>query len=54
MMKRYLQEPTDENIWSSLRDNISGRNKDIKAFIEGLQMVESNAYISIGAKWEEG
>ena len=54
MMKRYLQEPTDENIWSSLRDNISGRNKDIKAFIEGLQMIEGNAYISIDAKWGEG
>ena len=53
-MKKYLQQPTNENVWSSLRDDISGRNKDIKAFIEGLQMIEGNAYISIDAKWGEG
>ena len=29
-MKKYVQEATDENIWTSIKNNTFGRNKDIK------------------------
>ena len=28
-MKKYVQEATDENIWTSIKNNTFGRNKDI-------------------------
>ena len=33
-MKKYVQEATDENIWTSIKNNTFGRNKDIKDFID--------------------
>ena len=30
-MKKYVQEATDINIWTSIKNNTFGRNKDIKA-----------------------
>ena len=33
-MKKYVQEATDINIWTSIKNNTFGRNKDIKEFID--------------------
>ena len=51
-MKKYVQEATDENIWTSIKNNTFGRNKDIKDFIDGLELIDESACISLDAKWE--
>ena len=38
-MKKYVQEATDINIWTSIKNNTFERNKDIKEFIDGLEPV---------------
>ena len=53
-MTKYLLDPTDLNIWTSIKDNKFGRANDIKNFIEGLELIDSNACIGIDAKWGEG
>lgn len=53
-MKKYVQEATDINIWKSLKENSFGRGKDIQEFIEGLELIEGNAFISLDAKWGDG
>lgn len=42
-MKKYVQEATDENIWTSIKNNTFGRNKDIKDFIDGLELIDESA-----------
>lgn len=53
-MKKYIQEATDKNVWDSLKSNTFNRAKDIQEFIEGLELIEGNAYISLDAKWGDG
>lgn len=53
-MKKYVQEATDENIWTSIKNNTFGRNKDIKDFIDGLELIDESACISLDAKWGDG
>lgn len=53
-MKKYVQEATDINIWKSIQQNLFDRSEDIKSFIEGLDLIEGNAFISLDAKWGEG
>ena len=53
-MKRYIQEATDINIWTSLKEDTFGRNQDVKDFIDGLEQIEGNVYIGLDAKWGEG
>ncbi len=53
-MKKYVQEATDENIWTSIKNNTFGRNKDIKDFIDGLELIDGSACISLDAKWGDG
>lgn len=53
-MKKYVQEATDINIWTSLKENTFDRGKDIQEFIEGLELIEGNAFISLDAKWGDG
>lgn len=52
--EKYNVEATDENIMKSIRENLYDRGKDIKSFIEGLDMIDSNMFISLDAKWGEG
>ena len=49
-MKKYVQEATDINVWTSLKENTFDRGKDIRKFIEGLELLEGNAFISLDAK----
>lgn len=53
-MKKYVQEATDMNIWTSIKENTFDRNKDIRGFIEGLELLEGTACISLDAKWGDG
>ena len=53
-MKKYVQEATDINIWTSIKNNTFGRNKDIKEFIDGLELIDESACISLDAKWRDG
>ena len=42
-MKKATLDPTDENILQTIKDNgMGGRNKEIKEFVEALDMIESN------------
>lgn len=53
-MKKYVQEATDINIWTSAKNNTFERNKDIKEFIDGLELIDESACISLDAKWGDG
>lgn len=53
-MKKYVQEATDINIWTSIKNNTFERNKDIKEFIDGLELIDESACISLDAKWGDG
>ena len=53
-MKKYVQEATDINIWTSLKEDTFNRGKDVQEFIEGLELIEGNAFISLDAKWGDG
>lgn len=53
-MKKYVQEATDINVWTSLKEDTFDRGKDIREFIEGLELIEGNAFISLDAKWGDG
>ena len=52
--KKYTLEPTDENILKSIKEDTFKRSDDIKNFIEGLDMIESNVFIGLDARWGEG
>lgn len=52
--EKYNEEATDENVMKSIKENSYDRGKDIKSFIEGLDMIDSNMFISLDAKWGEG
>lgn len=52
--KRYNIDPTDENIKAAITNDDYGRADAIKGFIEGLDMIDTNMFISLDAKWGEG
>lgn len=51
---KYNLDATDENIENSIKDNAYSRNDSVKSFIEALDMIDTNMFISIDAKWGEG
>ena len=54
-MKRATLEATDENILQSIKDQTgTRRNTEIIEFIEGLERIEGNMFISLDARWGEG
>lgn len=54
-MKKATLDPTDENILQTIKDNgTGGRNKEIKEFVEALDMIESNMFICLDADWGTG
>lgn len=53
-MKKLTLEATDENILNSIKDNTYYRNPDVKDFIEALDEIEGNMFISLDARWGEG
>lgn len=53
-MRRCTLEATKENVLQSIADNTYNRSNDIKDFIEALEMIEGNMFISLDARWGEG
>ena len=53
-MKRLTLEATDENVLKALKNNEYNKNEDIKHFIEALDLLDGNAFISLDGKWGEG
>lgn len=53
-MKREILEATDENILNTIKNNTFNRNDDVKEFVETLDLIEGNMFISLDAKWGEG
>lgn len=53
-MKRLTLEATDENILNSIKENTFGRNVDVRDFVETLDTIEGNMFISLDAKWGDG
>ena len=53
-MKRVTQEATDKNILNSISNNTYFRNDDVKDFIEALDAIEGNMFISLDGRWGEG
>lgn len=54
-MKKATLDATDENILQSIKEqNITSRNSEIKDFVEALDMIDGNMFISLDARWGEG
>lgn len=53
-MKRMAEEATIENVLESIKENNYNRNQDVKDFIEALEQIEGNMFISLDAKWGAG
>ena len=53
-MKRTTLEATDQNILNSIKENTYGRTADVRDFIEALDKIEGNMFISLDARWGEG
>lgn len=52
--KKYNIDPTDENVLIALKNDTYERAKHIKNFIEGLNLIDTNMFISLDARWGEG
>lgn len=52
--KKYNLDATDENIMAALKNNDYARADAIKGFIEGLDLIDTNMFISLDARWGEG
>lgn len=54
-MKKATLDATDENILQLIKEqNITSRNSEIKDFVEALDTIEGNMFISLDARWGEG
>ena len=53
-MRRLTLEATDENVLESIKNNTLYRNDDVKEFVETLDLIEGNMFISLDASWGEG
>lgn len=56
-MKKYQKyniEATEDNVKAAIKNNMYDRANSIKNFIEGLDMIEDNVFISLDAKWGQG
>ena len=53
-MKKFTLEATKENVLNTIQNNTYNRNMDIKDFIEALDLIEGNMFISLDAKWVAG
>lgn len=52
--KKYNIDATDKNILNAIKNNEYGRVASIKDFIEGLDIIDTNMFISLDARWGEG
>lgn len=49
-----METSTIDNVLKSIQKNKYNRSKDIKDFIEALELIEGNMFISIDANWGSG
>lgn len=54
IMKKLTEEATIENVLESIKENKYNRIQDIKDFIDALEQIEGNVFISLDAKWGAG
>ncbi|WP_434311857.1 KAP family P-loop NTPase fold protein [Hominifimenecus sp. rT4P-3] len=52
--KKYNIEATDDFIKRAIENDTYSRASSIKNFIEGLDLIDTNVFISLDAKWGEG
>lgn len=52
--RKYTIEATDDFIKKAIKDDTYSRSDSIKNFIEGLDLIDTNVFISLDAKWGEG
>lgn len=53
-MKRCTLEASVDNILDSIKEDKYNRIQDIKDFIEALELIEGNMFVSLDARWGEG
>lgn len=53
-MKKYILEATDENILDTIEHDQISRSSDVKAFLELIDTIDDNVFISIDAAWGDG
>lgn len=53
-MKKLTLEATDENVLNSIADDKLQRSSDVRDFINMLETIDYNAFISLDAAWGEG
>lgn len=53
-MKRTLLEPTDENICSSIQNNLLDRNSTLVDFLSLLDNIDGHFSISLDGEWGSG
>lgn len=53
-MRKYNLEATDENILGAIETDLLHRTEDVKAFIELLETLDYNAFISLDGAWGDG
>ena len=53
-MKRLTLEATDENVLASIKNNTYYRNSDVAEFVQAIDSIEGNMFISLNARWGEG
>lgn len=53
-MKKFTKEATIDNVLQSIKENKYNRAKDIKDFIQALEEIEENMFISLDAQWGAG
>ena len=53
-MKKIILEATDENVLQTIADDKLQRTNDLKSFINILENINYNAFISIDAPWGSG
>ena len=53
-MKKYNIDASDENILNTIMFDQISRSQDVKDFLEMLDTIEYNTFISVDAAWGEG
>lgn len=53
-MKRLTLEATDENVLEAIKNNSYYRVANVRDFVQSLDLIEGNMFISLDARWGEG
>ena len=54
MMKKFNVDATEQNVLNALENDILYRSNDVKDFIQMLETIDYNAFVSLDAPWGEG